>query len=102
MAILITSNKKRINHFFDGIEIESIYIKVEYKSFPDGKTIEVFIKTYLNKEDSLLEKYLYTDVPDNCFHVQIDTYEEQNLEYATLYAIKRFESLGYKCEILDD
>lgn len=102
MSILLTSKDTKINYIFQKGEIDSLYLKVDYTSFPESKIMEVSIKTYLTKEDSLLDNYIYTDVPDNSFHVQVDTYEEQNLEYATLYAIKRFESLGYKCEILDD
>lgn len=103
MLVLLTSKDTKINYIFQEGEVDSIYLKIEYNTFPDGKTMEVLIKTYLTKEDYLVDNYVYTDIPDNGFHVQIDTFNEtQSLEYATLYAIKRFESLGYKCDILND
>lgn len=102
MSILLTSKDTKINYIFQDGEIDSLYLKVGYTSLPESRIMVVSIKTYLSREDSLIDRYIYTDVPDNNFHVHIDIYEEKNLEYATLYAIKRFESLGYKCEILDD
>ena len=103
MAFLIKSNQnKEINVRFEDRKINIAYVVVDFNSFPDGETIDVSIFTYETKDDFLNKKYLYSDIPDGNFHAKINKFNQtQSIEFAYLYTILRFESMGYECELID-
>lgn len=103
MSFLIKSNQyKEINVRFDDRQINTAYVYVDFSPFPDGETMDISISIFEKSDYYLSNRILHTDIPDGNFHVKINTFNQtQSIEFAYLYTILRYESMGYDCELID-
>lgn len=102
MAVLIKStDDKKINLVIEKSSIDLVYARINFKAYPDGRTIEIGLDVYLNKEKFIEGSTILTDIPDHNFFVKIETTSEsQSLDYAHVYTIQYFEDMGYECKIV--
>jgi len=102
MGILINATQdKSITISGTDTTINSVYGRLNFKAYPDGKTLEIGCDIYLNKEKYPEGVTVFCDVPNgNFFAVLDEVTETQSLDYAHTYAIQHFENLGYQCQII--
>lgn len=102
MGILINSTQnKQIKIIGTDVNLDSAYARVNFKAYPDGVTLEIGVDIYYSKAKYAEGIKIFTDIPDGNFTFIIDSLNQaQSLDVAYIYAIQRFEQLGYQCQIL--
>lgn len=101
MGLIIESTKdKKIVIQGTEIEVPTIYGRVEYGARIDGKTIEIALYTFANKEvfDSNVS-VLPTNVPMGSYGFELKNNEPQNLDTSLSLAKIVLEEQGFKVTI---
>lgn len=101
MGLLITSteeNKITING--SPIELDSIYVRLQYFALPNGNEMEIAFQTYYDKNAYTNEQPLPTNISPVNFKVGLEPTEEQSVTTAHEYAKRGFEEWGYKTDIV--
>jgi hypothetical protein len=100
MALIINkTNEKPIKFIGSDIELDSVYCRVGFKSFPNGKTLDISVEFFLNKEKFIDGEKLFVDINDANLLINILENETQNLEIAQDYLIEKYTELGYDCSV---
>jgi len=99
MGIIVTPNIKTIKAQGTPIELQSIYVRIEYVAHADGLLMDVTFKTYYNRLQYEANELLATDIVQNSFTSQIDTTETQSIDTALTYSIAKFEEWGYSATL---
>lgn len=82
------------------IQLESLYVRIDFGGRADGKTIEFAPSSFKSKEKFVEGKSIVTNIPMQGMAVNIDTsIEVQSVETAHKYAKLYFEQLGYDVTI---
>ena len=101
MGLQITSTEeKKITINGSPIELDSIYVRLQYFALPNGTEMEIAFQTYYNKDAYLNEQPLPTNISPVNFKVGLNVDEEQSVVMAHEYAKKGFEEWGYNVTIL--
>lgn len=102
MGVLINATQnKQIKLIGTDVNLDSAYARVNFKAYPDGSTLEIGVEIYYSKAKYAEGIRIFTDIPDGNFMCIIDSLTEaQSLDTAYVYAIQRFEQLGYQCQII--
>jgi hypothetical protein len=102
MALIIKSTEqKQLNVRNSSINLPSIYGRLAFVAGVDGRSLEIGINTYENKEKYTAspENMLLTDFPQGSIKAIIEVGEVQDVETAHKYGKIAVEELGYSCEI---
>lgn len=102
MGILINATaEKQITLTGTQITVNSVYARLNFKAYPDGRTLEIATDIYLSKEVYPQGISTFCDVPNGSFFVEIDVVSEtQSLAFAHTYAVQHFEAMGYQCQVI--
>lgn len=100
MGILLTPNTTLIKVHGTDIELASVYARIEFNALPDGTTISVNYKIYLDHSYFLINDELLTDIHLQQMDFTILITETQSLSVALTYAMERFVEMGYLAEII--
>lgn len=100
MGILLTPNTTLIKVHGTDIELASVYARIEFNALPDGTTISVNYKIYLDHSYFLINEELLTDIHIQQMDFTILITETQSLSVALTYAMERFVEMGYLAEII--
>jgi hypothetical protein len=101
MALIIKSTEEK-KIYIQGTEIElnEVYFRIEFICRQDGKNVEVYFYSYLNKGLYQDNKYLQTDIQSSNIKINLDNETEvQSLEVIHNKSKEYFETLGYECLI---
>lgn len=99
MGLLITPNTAKIKVHGTPIELNEVYVRVEYFAHADGLTMDITIQTYFDYSQYQANEVILTDLPFNSFSVAIDPTEIQSIDTAFSYSILKFEEWGYSATI---
>lgn len=100
MGILLTPNTTLIKVHGTDIELASVYARIEFNALPDGTTISVNYKIYLDHSYFLINEELLTDIHIQQMDFTILITETQSLSVALTYAMERFVEMGYLAEVI--
>lgn len=100
MALQLTPNTESIKIKGTDIELTSIYARASFVAQPDGTTISVSFKTYLDADKFTQGEEIATNLVHTSFDFAILESEEQSLQVALDYSIVRFNELGYNAVIV--
>jgi len=100
MGILLTPNTTLIKVHGTDIELASVYARIEFNAIPDGTTISVNYKIYLDHSYFLINEELLTDIHIQQMDFTILITETQSLSVALTYAMERFVEMGYLAEVI--
>jgi hypothetical protein len=102
MGLLIKSTEKRKIHILGtDVELDSVYARVGFKAHSNGRNMEIEIEIYYSKEKYHQGIKIFTDLHDGNILCSIDaTNEIQSLDSVYTYAVQRYESMGYICEVI--
>lgn len=100
MGLLITPNTEKITINGSPIELDSLYVRLQFFAHPDGKTLEIAFNTYYDKDAYLNEQPLPTNIGNANFKVELQGEEQQTLDQAHLSAKQGFEQWGYNATII--
>ena len=101
MGLQINSTEeKKITINGSPIEVDSIYVRLQYFALPNGTEMEIAFQTYYNKEAYNNEQPLPTNISLVNFKVGLEPNEEQSVATAHEYAKRGFEEWGYNTEII--
>ena len=100
MALKITATtEKKILIKGTDVELQEVYARLEMVARADGKTMEVYLQYYANKEQFEAGEPLATDIPFKVFNYsEMKADEPQSVEQAHVLAIKTFTEQGYKAD----
>jgi hypothetical protein len=100
MGLLVSATaQKKILIKGTGIELPSVYVRLEYAARANGIVLEIAATTYASKQAYKEEQgAIFTDVQQGIFSVELQEGEQQNLDSAELYSKLAFEQLGYLVE----
>ena len=106
MGLLVTgTEEKKITVKGTELELPSVYLRIEFAGYADGKTLEVAFKTYVNeaefkKEDSTpIATSLVNNIGGNV-RFELAPEEEQGLTLALAKLAEVFTSEGYTVSIV--
>ena len=100
MGILLTPNTTLIKVHGTDIELSSVYARIEFNALPDGTTISVNYKIYIDHSYFLINEELFTDIHIQQMDFTILATETQSIDIALAYTAQRFVEMGYLAEIL--
>ena len=100
MGILLQPNTELIKVHGTDIELTSVYARIEFVAHPDGLTISVNYKTYLDHAHFLTNDCVHTSIHSMEFSFTILATEEQSLLVALNYTKDRFIEMGYSASII--
>lgn len=100
MGLLLTPNTEKITINGSPIELDSVYIRLQFFAHPDGRVLEIAFNTYYDKAAYDNGQPLPTNISLTNFKLELQDGEEQTLQQAHLSAKKGFEEWGYNAEIL--
>jgi len=100
MGILLQPNTELIKIHGTDIELTSVYTRIEFVAHPDGSTISVTFKTYIDQNHFLSGDELYTTIHSQPFEFSILSTETQSIEVALNYTAQRFTEIGYTATII--
>jgi hypothetical protein len=97
MALILTpTEEKRIFVTGTTIEIPEIYLRLEFTCRANGKTLEIYSSTYVNKQAYLDGNSVPVNIPLNSVIADIDTLTQiQSVQVAHDLAKAQYEALGY-------
>lgn len=100
MGLFVKSTKEK-KIFVKGtpIELESVYLRVEFASRVDGKTMEIANSSYYDKQGFKDKTIVPTDLPAGSLIIEIDNGMDQNSETALFYMADALKGKGYDVEI---
>lgn len=100
MALIIKATETlKINISGTELELIEVYARLEFVAKADGKTLEIYTTTYLNKNTFEDGRIVSTNTPTQVINVAIEPTEQQSLETAHNYAKAFYEQLGYEVVI---
>jgi hypothetical protein len=98
MALIIKkTEEKSIKIIGSNIELNDVYCRVGFKSFPNGKTMDIDVEFFLNRDMYISGERIFVDIHDGNLLINISDLETQNLDVAQSYLIERYTELGYEC-----
>jgi len=97
--IVRPTNEKKIEIPGLDIELESLYVRIEFAGRTDGNTIEIAPIQYRDKDKFKQNKPCISNVPMHGFKVVINEEESQSIDTALKYAKEAYKQLGYEVEI---
>jgi hypothetical protein len=100
MGILLQPNTELIKIHGTDIELTSVYVRIEFVAHPDGLTISVTFKTYLDHAHFLTGDCVHTSIHEMPFDFSILSTETQSIETALNYTAQRFTEIGYTATII--
>ena len=100
MGLIVKSTKEK-KIFVKGtpIELESVYLRVEFASRVDGKTMEIANYSYYDKQGFDDKTIVPTNLPEGSLTVEIAKDMEQTSETALAYMAEALKQQGYDVEI---
>lgn len=102
MALIINSSEnKKIEIPGIDLELEQLYIRLEFACRADGKTVEVAFLQFKDKGKFKDGKQCITTVPTGNIRLELEEGEKQDLETIHNICKQHFEQLGYKVTITD-
>jgi len=99
MGLIVMPNTAQIKVHGTPIELNEVYVRIEYVAHADGLTIDVSFNTYYNRSQYDIGEVILTDMIHNSFSIVIDTTETQSIDTALTYAISKFEEWGYSATL---
>lgn len=81
------------------IELKSVYLRVEFASRVDGRTMEIANYSYYDKQGFKDQTIVPTDLPAGSLTVEIAKDMEQTSETALAYMAEALKQQGYDVEI---
>jgi hypothetical protein len=96
MGLFVTpTEEKKI--FIKGtpMELSSVYLRVEFASRADGKTMEIANYTYFDKAACTEGTVLPTDLPEGSLNIQLEAGQMQDPLSAMGYMKLALEQQGY-------
>lgn len=81
------------------IELDSVYLRVEFASRVDGRTMEIANYCYYDKQGFKDQTIVPTDLPAGSLTVEIAKDMEQTPETALAYMAEALKQQGYDVEI---
>ena len=100
MGIFVKSTEeKKVNIKGTPIELESVYLRVEFASRADGQTMEIANYSYYDKQGFKDNVIVPTDLPEGSLTVKIEAGTEQTSEVALAYMAEALKQQGYEVEI---
>jgi hypothetical protein len=99
MGLLVKPDTRKINVHGTPIELNEVYVRVEYFAHADGLTMDVKLQTYFDYSQYEVNEVILTDIPLNEFSVAIEPTEIQSIDTAFTYSIQKFIELGYLAEV---
>ena len=100
MGIIIKpSEEKKIRISGTDMELNEIYGRVDFFGRQDGRTVEIATTTYVNKQNFIDKKPIFTDIPQNNFILELQEGQEQNIQTILHYTKLGYEQLGYNVTI---
>ena len=81
------------------IELQEIYMRIEFAARSNGKVLEISPMTYSAKSTYLENKPLFTDIQTTNFVVELLPNELQSIDVALTYTKYVYEQLGYEVNI---
>jgi len=100
MGLILKPNTEKITISGSPIELEQIYVRLQFFAHPNGKQMEIAFNTYYDKTAYLNEQPLPTNIALANFRVDLQEGEEQSIYQAHLSAKKGFEEWGYNVEVI--
>lgn len=100
MGLQLQPNTELIKIHGTDIELASVYVRIEFVAHPDGSTITVTFKTYLDHTHFLNNECVHTTIHDQSFDFAILETEVQSLDVALSYTAERFTEFGYTATII--
>jgi hypothetical protein len=82
------------------IELENVYVRIEFKASLNGQTLTIYPSVFLNEFEYSEGNELATNVNTNAFEVAILETEIQSIETALSYSIEKFIDYGFSAEII--
>ena len=101
MALILTpTQEKKIKIQGTTIELNSLYLRLEFKARMDGSTLEINGSQFINKEMFLNSTPVAADITSPQVMFNIDTTTEvQDISTAHKYLKEYYESNGYTVTI---
>jgi hypothetical protein len=101
MALILKPKKeKKIEIPGTDIELQSLYVRIDFAGRMNGVLMEIAPMSFQNKQKFIEQNPVLTTVQMNNLSINIDTaIEEQSVSSAHKYAKIAFEQLGYEVEI---
>lgn len=81
------------------IELQEVYMRIEFAGRANGKVLEISPMTYSSKQTYSENKPLFTDVQTTNYVVELLPTESQSIETALDYTKVVYERLGYEVVI---
>jgi len=81
------------------IELENVYVRIEFKASLDGQTLTIYPSVFLNQEEYSEGNELTTNINTNPFEVAILETEIQSIDTALSYSIEKFIDYGFNAKI---
>jgi hypothetical protein len=82
------------------IELENVYVRIEFKASLNGQTLTIYPSVFLNEFEYSEGNELTTNVNTNPFEVNILEKEIQSIETALSYSIEKFIDYGFSAKIV--
>jgi hypothetical protein len=82
------------------IELENVYVRIEFKASLNGQTLTIYPSVFLNEFEYSEGNELATNVNTNAFEVNILETEIQSIDTALAYSIEKFIDYGFNAEIV--
>jgi hypothetical protein len=88
--------------FFKGtkIELENVYVRIEFKASLNGQTLTIYPSVFLNEFEYSEGNELATNVNTNAFEVNILESEIQSIDTALAYSVEKFTDYGFSAKIV--
>lgn len=99
MALIITSGKEKIEIPGTDLKLPQIYGRIEFFGLSDGKTLQIAVATFVNKESFVNGSQIPTNLPKSNIIATLEEAEIQSIETAHKYAKIAFEQAGFNATI---
>ena len=101
MALILKPKKEnKIEIPGTDIELESLYVRIDFAGRMNGVLMEIAPMSFQNKQKFIEQKAVQSSVQMHTFSINIDNaIEEQSVSTAHKYAKIAFEQLGYEVEV---
>ena len=99
MGLFVTPNTAHIKIHGTQIELNEVYVRIEYFAHADGITMDIKTQTYFDYSQYQANEVILTDLPFNSFSVAIDHTELQSIDTALSYSVAKFQEWGYSATI---
>ena len=99
MALVLSNNNLRVRG--TDIDLNSVYVRLEFSCRKNGKMIEVYSYYFLNKQKYLENDYLNVDIGVYNFTINVNDINLNVLELVHNYCKDVYEDMGYNVIITD-